>query len=255
MILREAEDGARLLIPQPAHALLSGQILAAWGGPGFAAPEPAAEVILAASQHDVAWMEWESAPSLDPRTGLPHAFTAIGPAIHAPMWARGVELARAAWGLWPALLISRHGTHIYTRYANPERESPEDRQARTRYLEEQSALQAAWAEALGADPALVNANAALVAVADALSLALCFNHEGAAGEAPTMDGTLASLKLTRGAPAHWLLTPWPFRVGELVLHCSAIRLPADARWTEQEAMRRALRDARRVTLTETLGPA
>ena len=87
MILREPEDGARLLIPQPSHALLSGQIMAAWGAPGFARPEPAAEVVLAAGQHDIAWKPWEAAPTLDARTGLPHSFTAIGPATHAPMWA------------------------------------------------------------------------------------------------------------------------------------------------------------------------
>jgi hypothetical protein len=89
MILRGPENGTRLLIPQPSHALLSGQMMAAWGAPGFARPDPASEVILAAGQHDIAWF-------LDQETGLPHAFTKLGAAVHAPMWARGVETARAA---------------------------------------------------------------------------------------------------------------------------------------------------------------
>ena len=40
MILRSPENGTRLLIPQPSHALLSGQMMAAWGAPGFARPDP-----------------------------------------------------------------------------------------------------------------------------------------------------------------------------------------------------------------------
>ncbi|SHJ50742.1 Protein of unknown function [Roseomonas rosea] len=254
MILRDPEDGARLLIPQPAHALLSGQMLAAWGAPGFAGPEPAPEVILAASQHDIAWMPWEAAPTLDPETGLPHSFMALGAATHAPMWARGVELARAAWGHWPALLISRHGTLIYTRYANPDRETAADRTATEHYQAEQSTLQTAWAEALGADPALVESNSALIAATDALSLALCFGRPLFAPEAPTIDGGRARLELARSGEGPWSLSPWPFREDSLTLRCEAIRIPAAQRWTEEETMRHDLRNAPRTTLTETLHP-
>jgi len=31
MILRSPENGTRLLIPQPSHGFLSGQMMAAWG--------------------------------------------------------------------------------------------------------------------------------------------------------------------------------------------------------------------------------
>jgi hypothetical protein len=255
MILRHAEDGTRLFIPQPAHALLSGQIMEAWGAPGFARPDPAPEVILAAAQHDIGWMPWESAPTLDAGTGLPHPFTAVGAARHAPMWAQGVELARAAWGLWPALLISRHGTLIYTRYANPERDSEADKEAAGRYLSEQGALQSAWAGKLGASAAQVDRNAALVAVADALSLALCFAHSGMAGEAPLEDGGMAKLTLASTGLDAWSLSPWPFRDSRLILRCEVMRLPSGTRWTDQEAMRRDLRDAPRIALAETLRPA
>ncbi len=254
MILRDPEDGARLLIPQPAHALLSGQMLAAWGAPGLARPEPAPEVILAAAQHDIAWMPWEAAPTLDPETGLPHSFMALGAATHAPMWARGVELARGAWGLWPALLISRHGTLIYTRYANPDRESAADRAATEHYQAEQSPLQTAWAEALGADPALVESNSALIAATDALSLALCFGRPLFAPEAPTIDGGRARLELARSDEGLWSLSPWPFQADSLTLRCEAIRIPANQRWTEEDTMRHDLRDAPRTTLTNTLHP-
>ncbi|MFH5924477.1 DUF3891 family protein [Roseomonas xinghualingensis] len=254
MIIREAQDGIRLFIPQPAHALLSGQIMEAWGALGFARPDPEQEVILAAYQHDISWMPWEAAPTLDPATGLPHPFTALGAARHAPMWARGVELAQASWGLWPALLISRHGSLIYTRYANPDRDSEADKAAAAHYLSAQGRLQSAWAKQLGASVERVDRNAALVAVADALSLALCFAHPGPAGEAPLETGDMVKLALARPGKGAWSLTPWPFRQNRVTLRCEALQLPADTRWTDEAAMRRDLRDAPRVILAETLCP-
>ena len=254
MILRDPEEGTRLLIPQPTHALLSGQMMAAWGAPGFARPDPAPEVILAAGQHDVAWMNWETAPTLDPDTGLPHCFTALGPAVHAPMWAQGVEWARAAWGLWPALLISRHGTLIYTQYIDPATESPADKRAVARNTAKEDRLQADWAAILGATPEQMRRNTALVAVVDALSLALCFARPDMAGEAPMEDGSTRRMNLVRLDTSRWSLDPWPFRDATLTLRCEAIRLPAETRWTDEEAMRRDLRDASWSPMIETLVP-
>ncbi|MBB5696403.1 DUF3891 family protein [Muricoccus pecuniae] len=255
MILRRPEDGTRLLIPQPSHALLSGQMMAEWRAPGFARPDPAPEVILAAGQHDIAWLSWETAPTLDPATGLPHAFTSLGAAVHAPMWARGVEMARAAWGLWPALLISLHGTRIYTQYMNPECLPPDDHAAIDRNAAKEDALQADWIAKLGATPDQVKQNSALVAVTDALSLALCFADPDKAGEAPMQDGSTRKMKLVRLETSRWSLDPWPFRESTLTLRCEAIRLPAGMRWTDEEAMRRYLRDAAWSPLAETLVPA
>ena len=255
MILRSPEDGTRLLISQPSHALLSGQMLAAWGAPGFARPDPAPEVILAAGQHDIAWLSWETAPTLDPETGLPHPFTRLGAAVHAPMWARGVEMARAAWGLWPALLISLHGTRIYTQYMDPERLPAADHAAIDRNVDKEDALQADWIAKLGAAPEQVARNSALVAVTDALSLALCFADPDKAGEAPMEDGSTRKMTLVRQGTSRWSLDPWPFRDSELTVVCEAIRLPAETRWSDEETMRRDLREASWSTLAETLVPA
>ena len=52
-----------LAISQPAHAWISGQLTREWVGP---ASEP---LCLAAEQHDIAWLDWEAAPSFDPATG------------------------------------------------------------------------------------------------------------------------------------------------------------------------------------------
>jgi hypothetical protein len=81
-----------LAISQPAHAWISGQILCAW-------QENLGEaLLLAAEQHDVGWLDWETEPTFDPKTGRPHLFREVGAATHAPMWAKGVQRARDAWG-------------------------------------------------------------------------------------------------------------------------------------------------------------
>jgi len=255
MILRRPEDGTRLLIPQPSHALLSGQMMEAWGAPGFARPDPATEVTLAAGQHDIAWLSWETAPTLNAETGLPHDFTQLGAAVHAPMWVKGVEMARAAWGLWPALLISLHGTRIYTQYMDPERLPPHDQSAIRHNAAREDALQADWIAKLGTRPEQVERNSALVAVTDALSLALCFADPDKAGEAPMEDGSTRKMKLVRQGTARWSLDPWPFRDRSLTVRCEAIRLPAETRWFDEETMRRDLRNMAWSTLAETLIPA
>jgi hypothetical protein len=111
MLFREQSSGA-LAISQLTHAWLSGQILRA-REESFGEP-----LLLAAEQHDIGWMDWETAPTFDPRTGRPHLFRNVGASVHAPMWSLGVRRAQDAWGAHVALLISRHGGVIYSRYTD-----------------------------------------------------------------------------------------------------------------------------------------
>jgi hypothetical protein len=110
MLFREHGSHVSLAISQLTHAWISGQILRAWDDN---LEEP---LLLAAEQHDIGWMDWEIAPSFDPRTGRPHLFRDIGASVHAPMWSEGVQRALVAWGSHVALLISRHGGVIYRRH-------------------------------------------------------------------------------------------------------------------------------------------
>ena len=52
MLHREDERGL-IIIGQPAHAWVSGQLARAWGNDGFGRFAPWEEVCLAAEQHDV----------------------------------------------------------------------------------------------------------------------------------------------------------------------------------------------------------
>lgn len=235
MLFREAlESAPALAISQPAHAWISGQLLRAWADP---LEEP---LLLAAEQHDLGWLDWETAPSFDPRTGRPHLFRAVGAAVHAPMWARGVDRALNAWGQRVALLISRHGALIYTRYTDRHQLAPADAAAVDHYLKTQALLQAAWAQAIGLGDAVLARDTALVALSDTLSLALCGDLPTPLQmEAPDRAGGRQALRLTarpEGA-AVFTLSPWPFRGEALVVECEARPVPGDGRFADEAAMR------------------
>jgi hypothetical protein len=242
MLFRDLPDGAWLAISQPMHALVSGQMLRAWGAPGFARPEPFEEVAVAAAQHDVAWMPWEAAPTYDPATGRPHQFRAIVARQHAPMWAAGVRHAIAAWGPWVGLIVSRHGSRIYASYQDRHRAGPEDATAAAAYEAEQVPLRAALMASLGVTDAQMEVAASLVAVVDALSLAACGGIEtlGWSGYAPLEAGGEVPLRLAEAEPGVMTVDPWPFARPEVALSWTARRFPAGTRWESERAMRAGL---------------
>jgi len=241
MLFRDLPDGSWLAVSQPMHALVSGQMLRAWGAGDFARPEPFEDVATACAQHDVAWMEWEAAPTLDPATGRPTQFRAVGARDHAPMWAEGVRRALASWGPWVGLLVSRHGSRIYASYQDRHRVTPEDAAAAESYQRGQLALRAGLMRALGVSEAEMEAAAALVAVTDALSLAACGGIEtlGWSGMAPLAGGGEVPLRLEEGDGV-MTVDPWPFMGSEVELSWSARRLGPGVRWSDAETMRREM---------------
>lgn len=242
---------AVLAISQPTHAWISGQLLRAWAG---RLDEP---LLLAAEQHDIGWLDWETAPSFDPRTGRPHLFRDISPAMHAPMWARGVERALGAWGTRVALLISRHGGLIYTRYTDRQRISEANAMAADHYLETQAPMQAAWARALGLDAATLAHDSALVAFSDTLSLALFGELETPLEvEAPDRTGGRRRLQLAARPedPTAFTLSPWPLRSEALVVEGEARLMPEQGRLADEAAVRAWLAAPDRVTFRVRLTP-
>jgi hypothetical protein len=238
MLFRDLPDGSWLAVSQPMHALVSGQMLRAWGAPGFARPEPFEEVATACAQHDVAWMGWESCPTLDYTTGRPPSFRMLGARIHAPMWGDGVRRAVAAWGPWAGLLISRHGTRIYADYQDRHRMDRRDVAAADAYLKEQAGVRQELMRLAGATEADVETGGALVAVTDALSLAACGGLAtiGWSPMAPLQDGGTEALKLDQGDDAI-IVSPWPFAVPEVRLAWTARRFAPGTRWEDEVAMR------------------
>src|SRR6516225_4016970 len=63
-----------ITISQTSHSWVSGQLARAWGNDRFARFEPYEQICYAAEQHDIGFLDWESQPTLNARTGLPYTF-------------------------------------------------------------------------------------------------------------------------------------------------------------------------------------
>ena len=247
-----ARSGAPVLaVSQPAHAWVSGQLLRHWADPLDET------LLLAAEQHDIAWLDWEVAPSFDPGTGRPHFFRDVGAASHAPMWEAGVARALNAWGRRVALLVSRHGSVIYTRFTDRHRGADDDGAAALAYLGRQGAMQAEWASAPGLDAGALAHDTGLIAFADTLSLVLC----GALPvlqriEAPTRSGAVRTITVQPHATrAGWVVVdPWPFRDDAVTTEVEARPLPPAGRFTDAGAMRAWLAEPARCALQARLTP-
>jgi hypothetical protein len=251
MLFRDQPSGA-LAISQLTHAWISGQILRAWDG------NLSETLLLAAEQHDIGWMDWEAEPTFNAETGRPHLFREIGASAHAPMWTRGVRRAVGAWGTHVALLISRHGGVIYRRYTDRHRVSEADAAAAQNYLNTQAPIETAWSRALGLKAAELETETALLAFSDTLSLALCGELKTPLNlEAPDRDGNALTIRVAErpGRSFDFAVSPWPFRVNELVVEGEARPLPSAGRFSDEGAMKTWLALPERVNFSARLSPA
>ena len=175
MLFRDGPNGS-LGISQPGHAWLAGQLMRAWGNAEFGTVAPYEDVCLGAEQHDIGWLEWEQAPTLNEATGRPHGFRELGVAAHTAIWRRGTDLA-LAFGRYPALLVSLHGSGLYANFAG----AAADTATVQEFLVDQAAIQHRLLASLRLDrrlgalcePAMVERNRRLVRTVDRMSIALC----------------------------------------------------------------------------------
>jgi Protein of unknown function (DUF3891) len=235
-----------LVIGQPAHAWVSGQLARAWGNAAFPAPAPADAVCLAADQHDVGWADADLAPPFDPATARPMPFTAVPRPYHLAVW-RSAPERLLAQSRYAALLVSLHGSGLYERMRPGQ--PPEVAAAIAEYLAGQHALQADLA--LGLDPAEVARNRSLLRCWDSFSLGLCLPRlpwrlEGVPGAA---GDTAIVLDARGGAVA---VDPWPCRADRVVVGCEGRRL--EGTFDGEAAMHAALAAAPWVPLRWELIP-
>ena len=230
-MLRRGED---LVVGQPAHAWVSGQLARAWGNAAFPAPAPREPFCLAAEQHDVGWADADLAPLLDD-DGLPRSFLAYPRAEHVAIW-RGAARRLLAQSRYAALLVSLHGTSLYERI-DPAAYPPEVAAAIRDYVAGEHALQASLSA--GLDAAEVDRNRRLLLALDRFSLALCHGRattleelgapiavapapapEGGGGGAARDDHAVPPGTATEC----WTVAPWPFAAEQVVVGCEARRL-------------------------------
>jgi Protein of unknown function (DUF3891) len=247
MLHRPSPEGT-IVIGQPAHAWVSGQLARAWGDPF----DPWEEVCLGADQHDIAWVGWERSPERDPETGLPYTFSALPRLRRLDLWsgAAGLLLPQSRYA---ALLVSLHGTLLVERF--PPGGDEEVQRALTAYLERERDFEARVLESLRGDPRYgphatpeaVERNRELIFTWDGLSLALL---HGVAGQRTAVGHTLTAVG---GDPSVLRVSPWPFRADEVSVVCDG-RLLTET-YASDADLRRGLAKASWRTITATLVPA
>ena len=225
MLLRKNDPGL-ILIPQPAHAWLAGELARAWGNAEFDRPEPFEAVCVGVEQHDIGWQDRDQRPGFLAETGMPMQFPDVPAVEHTLFWADGVRRA-ATLGRYPALLVSLHGTTIYSEKFDIGKAAPADAAAARRFLDEQHSFQSAVLASLRADPRTATAatdeaverNRLLVATLDAISLHACWglDKEVTIDRVPTRGSATRSLVLRPTSPGETVIDPWPFGPESLAL--------------------------------------
>lgn len=249
MLLRSGD----LVIGQPAHAWVSGQLARAWGSEGFPAPSPREPVCLAAEQHDVGWADADLAPLLE--DGRPVAFLAVPRAAHVAIW-RDAARRMLAQSRYAALLVSLHGTSLYER-VDADAQPPAIATQIRAYTREERALQARLSA--GLDAAEVDRNRRLILALDRFSLALCHGTATTLEDVPAAGGGSATIRVEPGAdrsadgarvrddaavPAGaetvaYTVAPWPFAAERVVVGCEARHVPGRFGTADEAAAARA----------------
>jgi Protein of unknown function (DUF3891) len=251
----------RICITQPTHAWVSGQLAQAWGNEKFGAIAPHQAVCLGAEQHDIGWIPWEAAPTLNPDTGYPHSFNEVAPAVHTQLWAGAKHLAMPM-GRYAALLVSLHGTGLYERFTHWKK-SPESTQLVEAFLQQEKAFQQQLIDRLTQDsayapyvtPEVITRNQRLISTLDALSLAICLGVTGQRQieQVPTAaeEITLTLMPIDHD-PAQLSIEPWCFQSDKVTVVFEGRILNEKA--PDEQTMRDRLATAPWITLTVTLHP-
>jgi len=185
----------KVAVAQPAHAWISGQLARAWGNERFGQVHPWEEVCLAAEQHDVAWLEWERQPTIDPETGYPHTFMSLDMPTKLALWADGPDVLLGQ-SRYAALLVSLHGSRLYREL---------DRGAFEREVR----------ATLDAPDEEIERNRRLVWAWDNLSLALLLDWAPHTVEQVPGARELIDVHLSQEGR----LEPWPFSTDRVELRC------------------------------------
>lgn len=253
MVHRRDSSGL-VVVTQPAHAWISGQLARAWGNERFGSFEPYEEVLLAADQHDAGWHAWELAPTLDPATGLPHHFDEMPLREHLRVWPSGMQMIGGV-NRYSGLLVCLHGLRL--RGLSPEPKILHDRQIVRNFNECQTLARDTTLAELRRDPYYENfctdgaiaRNRALLAAWDWMSLGLCMRSGGEwiVTDVPDSRG-MCTLQVAAADAGgfRWRVSPWPFREPAVSVSCEGRRLSGVFR--DEEAMRTALAASPRVRL-------
>ena len=239
---------AWLIVAQPEHGRMTGEIAAAWGNERFGSFEPRDEMIAGAVHHDDGWAKWEAAPTLDPQTGLPSAFDEIPPPEHPAIDERSAALLAGQYP-YAALVVSTDRVRLVRvsgRFAAVNPAKLRVRAFRKRCERFQEELRDQLGEV---DPERFARNLALLRIWDLISLDTLLDRVPVMrANIPAAAGTVDIGIAQRGSV--YTIDPWPFggdRI-ELTVEGTLLRQPFDDAETMRAALTAAPREALRVIL-------
>lgn len=250
MLHRHDEEGL-IVVSQPAHAWVAGQLARHWGNGDF--PRINEEVCLAAEQHDIGFLSWEQQPTLNRVTGLPYSFLEIPTRLHLELWTDGIQ-KMMRFGRYPALLVSRHFTALGRRFISGK--LPSDAEMIARFLDSQEILQTSlftslsndyyYSEACGEER--FRSEQQVVSLLDWLSLQLLLRfREQRLNDLPASpDAGRFKFTPLNQSDTEIGMHPWPFAHESISLACDGNRLLQT--FDDEQRMREALRAAAPITI-------
>ncbi len=105
--------GHLVLITQPEHGRVAGELAGRWGNRGFEVPAPREALICAALHHDDGWHELDGRPAFNPVARRPANFTELTLDRTVGPYARGVESVYAR-NQHAGALVGMHFSGFYT---------------------------------------------------------------------------------------------------------------------------------------------
>jgi hypothetical protein len=136
MIIQPQRAHCHLAISQPAHSWVSGQLALSWGNEVFSGFQAFEQICYAAEQHDVGFLQWETAPTLNQATGLPHTLDDLPEQVHFEIWRTGIFQLRAVCP-YASLVVSLHFCNLCERFHS--RPADRDQSLPGAFLKEQRA--------------------------------------------------------------------------------------------------------------------
>ncbi len=228
VIVRDQGDFFQVVL-QPEHALLSGEMAAAWADRG---PRHDS-VVTAARRHDDGWGVWEQSPQVD-SAGRPIAVFDVDISSHLAFY-RAAIAAITEEDAYSGLLASMHGAGIYQHRYGSDMGLAMAGAAKAQdlvdaFVAEQEAGFEQRAAALGVDDELRWADYHRLQYYDRLSLAFCLNEWDEPG---TETLEVGDFRIEPLGPWRARVTPWPFAGDAVTFNLLRRRYERKA-WTRAE---------------------
>jgi hypothetical protein len=229
MIIQTAPDATpRFAITMDEHTALAGEFARAFGNAGFEAVEPRELMLYVISWHDKGWADFDAAPKVDPRTGLPYNLVDT-PAEDITRTSAASPDFHEKHHPYAALISSMHSWGLYNgRYGTSDKVlidtiAPEQRHLAERMLEGELERQARLKAALARDARAAAwiedkhlfQNYRQLQFFDTFALYFNREHEGARAQAtfprvPMSAEKDATITVRPLEPGVYAVSPYPF---------------------------------------------